>query len=42
MGNKKASLLTPDNMKKAERDLLVFSGLNQDEYEVKQVKSFHE
>ena len=35
MGNSKAKLLTPESLKKAERELLEYSGLNQDEYEVK-------
>ena len=37
MGNKKAKLLTPGSLKKAERELLEYSGLTQEEYEVKKV-----
>ena len=37
MGNCKARLLTPDNLKQAESNLLAFSGLAQDQYEVRQV-----
>ena len=37
MGNSKAKLLTPESLKKAESELLEYSGLNRDEYEVKQV-----
>ena len=37
MGNCKAKLLTPGSLKKAERELLEYSGLAQDEYEVRKV-----
>ena len=37
MGNKKTKLLTPGSLKKAERELLEYSGLTQEEYEVKKV-----
>ena len=39
MGNtdKKAKLLTPGSLKKAERDLLAFSGLASTDYEVRKV-----
>lgn len=37
MGNCKDKLLTPGSLKKAERELLEFSGLTQDEYEVRKV-----
>lgn len=37
MGNKKLAKLTPDSLKEAERNLLSFSGLREDEYEVRQV-----
>ena len=37
MGNKKLAKLTPGSLKKAERDLLAFSGLTPEEYEVRKV-----
>ena len=37
MGNKKLAKLTPGSLKKAERDLLAYSGLTTDEYEVRKV-----
>ena len=37
MGNRKDKLLTPGSIKQAERELLAFSGLQQDEYEVRKV-----
>lgn len=37
MGNCKTRLLTPGSMKQAERELLEYSGLSQDQYEVRKV-----
>ena len=41
MGNKqkcgKFRLLTPGSMKKAERDVMTFSGLDESEYEIRKV-----
>jgi len=37
MGQGKSSLLTPGSMKQAERELLEFSGLSVEDYEVKKV-----
>ena len=37
MGNTNAKLLTPEALKKAESDLLEHSGLNAEQYEIRQV-----